>query len=65
MSKRVRKLDHLAEQLDAGYRNGFSLEELAKLHNVSKGSVRLTLKDFGTPLRKRGRPASKPVKGDE
>ena len=63
MSKRVRKLDHLAEQLDAGYRNGMSLTELAELHQVSKGSVRLTLKDFGTPLRKRGRPKQKPVVG--
>ena len=59
MALKTRKLDLVREPVLTAYRNGVSLEEIAKCHNVSKGTVRNLLKsEPGFELRKQGRPKS-------
>ena len=40
----------------AGYAAGSSMDELAKLHECSEGTIRNILRDEGVAVRKRGRP---------
>lgn len=69
MALKSRKLDMAREQVLTAYRNGVSLEEISKLHKVSKGTVRNMVISEGEVLRKRGRPKSaggaKPVVVEE
>ena len=61
MAIRSKKLDKVSQQVVISYGNGMSMDEIAKLHNVSKGTVRNALKANGVELRGRGRPKITPV----
>ena len=58
MAAKVKKLDLVREQVITAYSNGSSLNELAKLYNVSKGTIRNLIVTQQTGLRKQGRPKS-------
>lgn len=51
-----RKLLAKEEQVVLAYREGAALREIAKLHDVSVGTITRVLEDFKEPRRKRGRP---------
>lgn len=53
---KVRKLDTVRDPILTAYNNGVSMDEIAKAHNVSKGTVRNLLISEGVALRKQGRP---------
>ena len=55
MSTRRKMLDLVEAQVVEGYRNGSTLRELAKVYEVSAGTVRNLLKESGVPMRTRGR----------
>lgn len=61
---RVKKLDTVRNPILTAYNNGVSMDQIAKAHNVSKGTIRNLLVAEGVSLRKRGRPKNtrtKPV----
>ena len=54
MAGRRKVLDLVESQVIEGYRNGLTLRDLAKMYEVSAGTVRNLLVGASVPLRTRG-----------
>ena len=55
LGKTRQRLLQVKDQISVAYKNGWSLRELAKIHQTSPGSIRAILLELGADMQRPGR----------